>query len=100
MKPQVHPGWKISTKTVKYAKPVNIHGKDVSEGVSEVEWAGGPLEDAYMDEFGMAVKLPENGTKLEFPVVQTCEKGVANWKDNNAPTVTLEGKAKHDEHHH
>lgn len=80
VKPQVHPGWKISTKTAKYAKPVELHGKEVLEGISEVTWSGGLLDDAYMDEFGLSVKLPNKpGEKLLFPAIQGCKKGKSEW---------------------
>jgi uncharacterized protein YcnI len=80
VKPQVHPGWKIAIRTGKYAKPVTLHGKEVTEGVVEVSWSGGPLDDAYMDEFGMSVKLPDSlGARLVFPTIQTCKKGQSEW---------------------
>jgi uncharacterized protein YcnI len=90
VKPQVHPGWKISTKTRKLATPVSLHGKEVTESIAEVVWSGGSLPDEYMDEFGMSVKLPErSGATLVFPVVQECKKGTAKW----TPQVALDGKS-------
>ncbi len=105
VKPQVHPGWKIATKTAKYAKPITLHGKEISEGLVEVTWTGGPLPDAHMDEFGMSVKLPDRGGKLFFPTVQKCSKGSSQWVDESAsdhghggklpaPVLILEEKAK------
>lgn len=97
VKPQVHPGWKISTKTAKLAKPVSLHGKEVVESIREVVWSGF-LADEYMDEFGMSVKLPDQpGATLVFAVIQDCKKGSARW----APEVILDPKSKSiEEHHH
>lgn len=109
VKPQVHTGWTITTKTKKFDKPVRLHGKDIAQGVSEVTWTGGPLDDAYMDEFGLSVKLPNQpGEKLVFPVIQICQKGRSEWTSTKssahhadtgkglpAPIVTLEKSAGH-----
>jgi uncharacterized protein YcnI len=85
VKPQVHAGWRITTKTAKYDKPVSLHGKEIVSGVSEVSWRGGPLDDAYMDEFGMSVKLPDlPGETLVFPVVQVCKTGKSEWVEATA----------------
>lgn len=93
VKPQVHPGWKITTKTGKYSKPVTIHGKEIKEGLTEVTWTGGPLPDAYMDEFGLSVKLPsESAEKLYFPTVQTCTKGTSAWIDESSSEHGHSGK--------
>lgn len=85
VKPQVHAGWEIATKTRKLAKPISLHGKEISETTSEISWSGGPLPDEYMDEFGMSLKLPEKApgkgeSKLVFPVLQECRKGSARWE--------------------
>lgn len=106
VKPQVHPGWKIVTKTGKYATPVTLHGKEITEGLVEVSWIGGPLPDAYMDEFGLSVKLPDRGgERLYFPTVQTCKKGESAWTEEGttdhghggklpAPVLLLEAPGK------
>lgn len=83
VKPQVHAGWNIKTKTVKLASPATLHGKEVTESISEVTWQGGVLEDQYMDEFGISLKLPEKPVgKVLFPVIQTCKKGENRWEEN------------------
>jgi len=80
VKPQVHYGWKIKTKKVQLAKPAQQENHEITETISEVTWTGGPLEDQYMDEFGISVKLPETTAKiLAFPVIQECKKGVLKW---------------------
>lgn len=114
VKPQVHPGWKISLKKIKLEKPLTSHGKSISESVSEVSWSGGVLPDEFMDEFGISLKLPDGaGEKLFFPVSQKCKKGLTEWNqiatpehkghhlEYPAPYLTLDGKkaASHMDHH-
>jgi uncharacterized protein YcnI len=107
VKPQVHPGWEITTKEVKLKKPATLHGKPVSESTSEVSWQGGPLPDKYMDEFGMSILLPDRpGETLLFPVIQECSQQTSNWTEPGhdgkfpAPRLTLQGKSETGEHHH
>ena len=45
VKPQVHTGWKITTKKVKLAKTITSHGKEITETIGEVTWSGGVLSD-------------------------------------------------------
>jgi periplasmic copper chaperone A len=82
VKPQVHPGWKISTKQTKLKVAAVLHGKSITDSISEVTWKGGPLADECMDEFGMSVKLPESpNERLVFPVIQECVKGTSRWTE-------------------
>src|SRR5688500_8641183 len=58
VKPQVKPGWTIEIKTRMLEQPAEgLHGV-VTEVVDEIAWRGGPLPDAYFDEFGLSMKLP------------------------------------------
>lgn len=108
VKPQVHPNWTISMKTVKLKKPVELHGKPITETTSEVSWSGGPLPDIYMDEFAMSVLLPiRPGEAVFFPVIQECEKGRSAWVETNskdsklpAPSIQLKAPSKSEGHHH
>lgn len=81
VRPQMKPGWTIEIKMRKLAAPIDAgHGRVVTEAVDEIAWRGGPLPDAYFDEFGLSVKLPNMpGATLYFPVVQECEKSVHRW---------------------
>lgn len=103
VKPQVHAGWKITTKKVKPAKPITSHGKEITETISEVTWSGGVLPDEHMDEFGLSLKLPETKeNKLAFPVIQTCKKGEIKWTEATdsatpAPFISLT-EAEHQHH--
>ena len=114
VKPQVHYGWKIKTKKIKLEKPIAQENHEITETISEVTWTGGPLEDQYMDEFGISLRLPETSAKfLSFPVIQECKKGTLKWievpkeadeaKTLKRPTPILEMQPKKTiptEHHH
>jgi uncharacterized protein YcnI len=103
--PQVHPGWEVTTKEGP-KDPVELHGEQVTRGISEVTWTAadaGPLPDGRLDLFGMSVKLPagEAGDAVYFPTVQQCVKGESGWiqipkageseddLESPAPAVTL-----------
>jgi hypothetical protein len=81
VKPMPKPGWKLEVKRGTYAKPASLGDAKVSEGVTEVDWSGGNLPDAYYNEFvltGTIGNIPA-GQMMYFPVVQECEKGVQRW---------------------
>jgi len=84
VKPQPKAGWLLETVKGDYAKPHMRYGTEVSSGVKEVTWTGGPLLDEHYDEFVfvgyLSSELPPNST-LYFPVVQECEQGVERWID-------------------
>lgn len=81
VKPMPHAGWTIETVKGKYAKSYDFYGSKLDEGVTEISWTGGPLPDAYYDEFvaaGMiAADVPPG--PMYFPTVQECEKGADRW---------------------
>jgi len=78
-KPMPKAGWQLSTKIEALATPYTSHGKTISSDVREISWVGGPLPDAYYDEFSVHVKLPDTPGKLYFKVTQQCEKGSLEW---------------------
>src|ERR1700719_1644541 len=51
VKPMPKPGWKLDVVRGKYQKPTSVRGTKMTEGVTEVDWSGGNLPDAYYDEF-------------------------------------------------
>jgi uncharacterized protein YcnI len=82
VKPMPKPGWKLDVVRGKYPKPMSLHGTAVNEGVTEVDWSGGNLPDAYYDEFVLTGFISEQapaGQTMYFPIVQECEKGVTRW---------------------
>jgi len=82
VKPMPKPGWKLETVKGKYAKPYQLWGEAVTEGVEEVTWSGGNLPDEFYDEFvlrgQLAADLPA-GEELYFPVVQECDGAAERW---------------------
>jgi periplasmic copper chaperone A len=81
VKPQEVTGWTIEVKQGALLEPVSIFGDEMTEGVTEVSWAGGPLPDSHMQRFGLSFFASESlaGKTVYFPVVQQCEKGVTRW---------------------
>jgi uncharacterized protein YcnI len=86
VKPMPKPGWTLKVSRGTYPKPMSLHGtKDgtkISEGVTEVDWSGGNLPDAYYDEFVVTGFLSGDlaaGESMYFRIVQECEKGVNRW---------------------
>lgn len=100
VKPMPKAGWTVTTVKGPYEKAYQLHGSEVTEGVTEITWSGGVLPDDFFDEFAfrgtLAVDLPE-GTVLNFPTVQTCGEAEEAWidvsgapdADKPAPTLTL-----------
>lgn len=98
--PEAVPGWEVSVVEGPYEEPVLLHGEEVTEGVKEVTWTGGPLDAHQFADFGLSMKMPPaEGETLWFPAVQTCEQGETAWitipvegeeePDTPAPGVTL-----------
>jgi uncharacterized protein YcnI len=98
--PEAVPGWEVETVEGPYDEPVQLHGEEVTEGVKEVTWTGGPLDAHQFLDFGLSMRMPEaEGETIYFPVVQTCEQGETSWitipvageeePDTPAPGVTL-----------
>jgi uncharacterized protein YcnI len=110
-KPMVKPGWDISIKKEKLAKPYTSHGRTVDQDTKEIVWDGGLLPNAYYDEFVVVGKLPEKAGKIYWKVKQECEKGEIDWsqiptssqsiKDLEYPAAVLNLlKPQIEEHHH
>jgi uncharacterized protein YcnI len=93
VKPMPHAGWTIETVTGPYAKAYDNHGTALTEGVTQVSWSGGPLPDAYYDEFVLRGQLAPDlpAGMLYFPVVQECEQGTDRWIE-----IPAEGKTAGD----
>ena len=110
-KPMPKAGWTLATKVEPLKTPYTSHGKTITSDVREIIWTGGPLPDAYYDEFSIHVKLPDTPGKLYFNVVQQCEKGNLAWieipqegKDKAslrypAPSMEITPAAEHDHMH-
>jgi len=82
--PQYIPGWTATTTTGPIT-PYDDHGTKVTEGVTQVEWSGGPLPDDQYQTFGLSMMLPDKeGETVSFPAVQTCEQGETAWIEQAA----------------
>lgn len=99
-KPMPKAGWQIEIEQTRLDRPYTSHGKSVAEDVTQVRWMGGPLPDAYYDEFVLVAKLPERVGMLYWKVSQVCEQGRIDWaelpaagsklSDYRAPAAALE----------
>jgi len=81
IKPMPKAGWNVDVVEGQYASAVESHGKAITSAVREISWKGGPLPDAWYDEFVMQVKLPDEPGKLYFRVVQQCGKTGVAWDE-------------------
>jgi len=80
--PTINPAWTVRKTMQALAEPVdNGHGGTYTERVDTVVYrATTPLPDGYRDTFQLQLQLPaEEGERLIFPVLQTCEKGENAW---------------------
>ena len=94
VKPMPKAGWNVQSTTGKYATEYELHGRKLTEGVTEVAWSGGKLPDENYDEFVMLTYLTDTlkpNTTLYFPVVQECEQGVSRWIE-----IPADGEGGHD----
>ncbi len=82
VKPMPKMGWALTINKAAYTQTYTVHGKDVSEGVSEIIWSGGKLLDENYDEFVFTSQVSDKvaaGTTLYIPVTQICEQGETAW---------------------
>jgi periplasmic copper chaperone A len=70
------------------AKPMPKAGWTITTAPREIAWRGGPLPDAYYDEFTLQAKLPDAPGRLVFKVGQQCEKGRVDWADVDPASKT------------
>jgi uncharacterized protein YcnI len=102
VKPMPKPGWTIALTTGKYAKTYKNWGSDVSSGVTEVDFTGGSLPDAYYDEFVITGTIADSfkvGDTVYFPTLQECGATTDRWieipkpgekePERPTPSVTL-----------
>lgn len=104
-KPMPKPGWTLDLVEGTLATPLQAHGKTITRAVREITWRGGPLPDAYYDEFTVQAKLPDAPGRYAFKVGQQCEKGRVDWADvvpgSKTPAPVLEVvPAAMPPHHH
>ncbi|MFD7131090.1 YcnI family protein [Streptomyces sp. NPDC059894] len=111
--PQSLPGWKIVVTKSKLAKPLELHGQQVTEAVSKVTWTAEDkgIQPGYIQQFPVSVgALPEDTDEVVFKAIQTySNKEVVRWievqeegaeePDTPAPVLTLSDAADDDHAH-
>ena len=89
VKPMPKPGWNLEVVKGSYQRTYDfMHDVKMSDGVKQIIWSGGKLNDDYYDEFIFTSFIAGSLTPdraLAFPVEQTCERGTENWTDVAAP---------------
>jgi uncharacterized protein len=110
--PEPMAGWDIKVTKAKLDKPVDAHGKQITEAVSKVTWIadGKGIAPGYFEKFPVSVgALPEDADDMVFKAIQTySNKEVVRWieeqkegaeePENPAPVLTLSA-ASEDGHH-
>jgi periplasmic copper chaperone A len=77
------PGWTISIKTTKLAKPLVTDDGTFDTVVSQVTWSGGRIEPGQYQDFALSADpLPDQPTSLVFKALQGYSNGdVVRWID-------------------
>ncbi|MFM9445273.1 YcnI family protein [Streptomyces acidiscabies] len=110
--PQPVEGWSVVVTKGKLAKPLSVHGKQITEAVTKVTWtaSGKGIEPGFIQQFPVSVgALPEDADSLVFKALQTySNKEVVRWievqadgaeePEHPAPTLALTA-ASGDGHH-
>ena len=105
-KPMPKAGWELNTIRAPLAKPYDMHGKRITEDVSEIVWSKGSLPDAFYDEFVFQAKVAAQSSTLYFTVTQQCGADRLVWNehshdaDHPAATLKVLPAAPASEHHH
>jgi periplasmic copper chaperone A len=109
--PQPMAGWDIKVTKSKLDKPLEMHGKKISEAVTKVTWTAtdGGVKPGYFQKFPLSVgRLPEDTDELVFKALQTYSNNeVVRWievqqkgqdePENPAPVLELSA-ATDDDH--
>ncbi|MET9441467.1 YcnI family protein [Streptomyces sp. NPDC006610] len=96
-------GWDVKVDKAKLDKPLEVHGRQITEAVSKITWTaeGDGVRPGFMQKFPVSVgQLPEDADELVFKAVQTySNKEVVRWievpqegqeePDSPAPVLAL-----------
>jgi len=112
--PEPMAGWKIEVTKSKLAKPLELHGEQITEAVSKVTWTAtskaNGIQPGYFEKFPVSIgALPEDADELVFKAIQTySNKEVVRWievqedgaeePETPAPVLALSA-ATEDGHH-
>ncbi|WEV26642.1 YcnI family protein [Streptomyces sp. 71268] len=81
--PQPVPGWQVKVTKGKLDKPLESHGKKITEAVNKVTWTadGDGVRPGQFQQFPLSVgQLPEKADHLVFKALQTySNKEVVRW---------------------
>ncbi|MFH9420181.1 YcnI family protein [Streptomyces sp. NPDC017529] len=80
--PQPVPGWQIEITRSKLDKPIETHGKKLTEAVSKITWTadGGKIEPGQFQQFPVSVGQLPKTDQLVFKALQTYDnKEVVRW---------------------
>ncbi len=96
VQPYAMPGWEIELVTGNYATS-HMRGEiPVTEGVTQINWTGGSLDNALYGEFRIRARVADDvadESMVWFPVVQECAAGGTHrWIQ-----VPVEGQPEPDE---
>jgi uncharacterized protein len=70
------PGWTADVVRTPLATPIEAHGREITDAVTEVSWSGGVIEPGQFQEFEVSVgPLPDDVARLEFPAIQVYASG-------------------------
>ncbi|MFF8843553.1 YcnI family protein [Streptomyces sp. NPDC015127] len=109
--PQAVPGWKAEVTRAKLDKPLEVHGKQITEAVTKVTWTadGSKIEPGHFQQFPLSLgQLPEDTDRLVFKALQTYDnKEVVRWieepkeggEEPESPAPVLKLSAATDDHH-
>ncbi|MEU0160056.1 YcnI family protein [Streptomyces sp. NPDC006261] len=108
--PEAVPGWKIAITKGKLDKPLEVHGRKITEAVTKVTWTadGSEIAPGYFQQFPVSVgRLPEDADQLVFKAVQTYDnKEVVRWieepkggEEPDSPAPVLKLTAATEDHH-
>jgi periplasmic copper chaperone A len=77
------PGWTVTTRTVRLAKPLVTDDGTFTSAVSEIIWSGGRIAPGEYQDFALSADpLPDTPTELVFKTLQTYSNGeVVRWID-------------------
>ncbi|MBM7807725.1 uncharacterized protein YcnI [Geodermatophilus bullaregiensis] len=93
LRAQPVPGWSISTTAAQLHEPVSVHGQEISDYVSVVEFRadpGGGVAPGQFQEFSLSGGPFPDAESLSYPVVQTYSDGTESaWIE---PTVDGEAE--------
>ncbi|MER5941265.1 YcnI family protein [Streptomyces sp. NPDC001928] len=109
--PEAVPGWKAEVTKSTLDKPLEMHGKKITEAVTKVTWTaeGKGIQPGFFQKFPLSVgTLPEDTDELVFKAIQTySNKEVVRWievpqegqdePENPAPVLAL--SAAEEGHH-